>query len=196
MIKKTCSVWLIVLLFFLGMATVVQAEENRTLNDALEEGTPPAEETEAVEEEIALVEERSAVMIFGQMILALAAVITIMYLLLKFINKRTKKYSSTQTMQNLGGVPLGQNKSVQLVKVGDRLLVVGVGESIQLLKEIENEEEKEHLLEQPEPESSFFFKKKNKKEDHEGFQFKSILDKRLEEIEKNRKPGSGRDEGS
>ncbi|WP_252313466.1 flagellar biosynthetic protein FliO [Sinobaca sp. H24] len=130
------------------------------------------------------------------MILALAAVITIMYLLLKFINKRTKKYSSNQTMQNLGGVPLGQNKSVQLVKVGERLLVVGVGESIQLLKEIEDEEERETLLEQPEPEPSFFFKKKQKKEDHAGFQFKSILDKRLEEIEKNRKPGSGRDEGS
>ncbi|RKD75360.1 flagellar protein FliO/FliZ [Sinobaca qinghaiensis] len=196
MIKKICSMWLIALLFFLGMAASVQAEENRTLNDALEEGTPPAEETDAAEEEIALVEERSAVMIFGQMILALAAVITIMYLLLKFINKRTKKYSSNQTMQNLGGVPLGQNKSVQLVKVGERLLVVGVGESIQLLKEIEDEEERETLLEQPEPEPSFFFKKKQKKEDHAGFQFKSILDKRLEEIEKNRKPGSGRDEGS
>ncbi|WP_252313467.1 hypothetical protein [Sinobaca sp. H24] len=64
MIKKICSMWLISLLFFLGMAASVQAEENRTLNDALEEGTPPAEETDAAEEEIALVEERSAVMIF------------------------------------------------------------------------------------------------------------------------------------
>lgn len=49
-------------------------------------------------------------------------------------------------MENLGGTGLGANRSVQLVKVGGRILVVGVGENIQLLKEIDDPKEYEQLL--------------------------------------------------
>nr|WP_275899557.1 flagellar biosynthetic protein FliO [Bacillus piscicola] len=92
-------------------------------------------------------EERSLFAVFFQLIVALAVVIGLMYLLVKILNKRTKTFQAHQTMQNLGGVPLGQHKSIQLVKVGERLLVVGVGESIQLLTEIMNEEEINQLIE-------------------------------------------------
>ena len=40
-------------------------------------------------------------------------------------------------MQNLGGVGVSQGKSVQLLQVGNSLFLVGVGEDITLLKEID-----------------------------------------------------------
>ncbi|WP_227521891.1 flagellar biosynthetic protein FliO [Bacillus solitudinis] len=107
------------------------------------ESESDASETEAFAEQ-------NAFMIFAQMIGALGFVIFLLYALLRFINKRSRMFRSTQVLQNIGGVPLGANRSVQLVKVGNRVLVVGVGETIQLLKEIDNEVEINELINQQE----------------------------------------------
>lgn len=111
-----------------------QNEAEDTQNEAAEESEPFAEQ--------------NTIWIFVQMIAALAFVVFLIYALLRFLNKRSQTYRSTQMLQNIGGVPLGANRSVQIVKVGDRLLVVGVGETIQLLKEIENPDEIDQLLQQ------------------------------------------------
>ncbi|GAK02043.1 flagellar biosynthesis protein FliZ [Geomicrobium sp. JCM 19037] len=50
-------------------------------------------------------------------------------------------------LQNLGGIQLGQQKSVQVIRVGDRFFIVGVGDSIQLLDEIRDEDEIQQLVE-------------------------------------------------
>ncbi|MFD6438705.1 flagellar biosynthetic protein FliO [Peribacillus sp. NPDC060186] len=83
---------------------------------------------------------------FLRMIFATIFVVGLLYTILKFINKKSKSYQKANSVENLGGTSLGANRSVQLVKVGGRILVVGVGENIQLLKEIENPEEYEQLL--------------------------------------------------
>ncbi|MGE7185212.1 flagellar biosynthetic protein FliO [Peribacillus sp. NPDC006672] len=83
---------------------------------------------------------------FLRMIFATIFVVSILYILLKFINKKSKSYQKANSVENLGGTSLGANRSVQLVKVGGRILVIGVGENIQLLKEIDNPEEYEQLL--------------------------------------------------
>ena len=44
------------------------------------------------------------------------------------------------------GTTLGANRSVQLIKIGNQLLIVGVGENIQLLKEIDDEQEYEQII--------------------------------------------------
>src|SRR5690606_15758640 len=62
---------------------------------------------------------------FIKMIFATIFVIALLYFLLKFINKRSKQYKSTQLVENLGGTTLGTNRSVQLIKVGEHILVVG-----------------------------------------------------------------------
>ena len=49
-------------------------------------------------------------------------------------------------VQNLGGLSLGAQKSVQLLQVGKTLYLVGVGEDVQLLREITDPEEVEALL--------------------------------------------------
>ena len=49
-------------------------------------------------------------------------------------------------MKNLGGISLGQQKSIQLVVVGESYYLIGVGEDIRLLKEITDPDEIEHLI--------------------------------------------------
>ncbi|MBB6443855.1 flagellar biosynthetic protein FliO [Bacillus benzoevorans] len=78
---------------------------------------------------------------FGKMILATIFVVVLLYFVLKFVNKKSTMFKSSQLIENLGGVPLGANRSVQIIKIGSRLFIVGVGENIQLLKEIEDEKE-------------------------------------------------------
>lgn len=79
-------------------------------------------------------------------LLAFIFVIVLLYAALKFMNKRNLKYQQNQVIQNLGGLSLGPQKSVQLVQVGDTLLVIGVGEDVQLLKEITDQQQIEKLL--------------------------------------------------
>lgn len=81
-----------------------------------------------------------------KMILALIFVVVLLYGMLKFVNSRNQKYQHNQLMQNLGGLSLGQQKSVQLLKVGDSLYLVGVGEDVHILKEISSDVEKERLM--------------------------------------------------
>jgi flagellar protein FliO/FliZ len=51
-------------------------------------------------------------------------------------------------MKNLGGTNLGGNRSVQMIKVGNSILVVGIGENVELLKEINDEQEVNMIIEQ------------------------------------------------
>ncbi len=83
---------------------------------------------------------------FVKMVFALLFVIVLIYGALRLINKRNKWFDKGRAIENIGGTTLGNNKSLQLVKVGNSILVVGVGDSINLLKEITDENESEMLL--------------------------------------------------
>ncbi|GAK07538.1 flagellar biosynthetic protein FliO [Geomicrobium sp. JCM 19038] len=89
-----------------------------------------------------------------KLFLALFVVIALMYVLLRLLGRKNYQMQSSNTMQNIGGIPLGQNKSVQIVRIGDRLLVVGVGENIALLDEIRDEDEIERILNQKDEQTS------------------------------------------
>lgn len=84
---------------------------------------------------------------FVKMIFALVFVLLLIYGALRFINKRNKWFDNGRSVENIGGTNLGNNKSLQLVKVGNSILVVGVGDSINLLKEITDEKEADLFLE-------------------------------------------------
>lgn len=81
-----------------------------------------------------------------KMVFALLFVIALLYFLLKFINKKSRSYQQNRLIQNFGGTPLGGNRSLQIVKAGNRILILGVGEDIHLLKEIENQKEVEEFI--------------------------------------------------
>ena len=54
-----------------------------------------------------------------KMIFALLFVIALLYGLLRFVNSRNKTFQTNQLIQNLGGVGVGQGKSLQLMQVGN-----------------------------------------------------------------------------
>ncbi|WOV85289.1 flagellar biosynthetic protein FliO [Sporosarcina jeotgali] len=74
-------------------------------------------------------------------LLALGFVIALIYGMVKFINTRNRVTQHGKLMQNMGGLSLGQQKSVQLVKIGEQYFLIGVGDDVRLLKELSNPEE-------------------------------------------------------
>ncbi|QUG41096.1 flagellar biosynthetic protein FliO [Psychrobacillus sp. INOP01] len=80
-----------------------------------------------------------------KMIFALLFVIALLYGLLRFVNSRNKTFQTNQLIHNLGGVGVGQGKSLQLMQVGNSIYLVGIGEDITLLKEITDPMEIENL---------------------------------------------------
>lgn len=81
-----------------------------------------------------------------KMVLALIFVVALFYGLMKFLNKRNLTFQRNQMVQNLGGLSLGAQKSVQLLQIGKSLYLVGVGDDVQLLREITDPQEVEALL--------------------------------------------------
>ena len=131
-----------------------------------------------------------------KMMLAFSVVIVLLFLVLRFLKKQTQQVQQNALMQNLGGVSVGQQKSIQLVKVGNKMMLIGVGDNVQLLREVTDEDEVAEL--QAIHESQQFFGDTtpyvvkvmrnwmNKKEAAPTEEFGSVLNKRLEEIKKDR----------
>lgn len=133
---------------------------------------------------------------FVKMFLALAIIIALIYLILRFVHKKNRLFGQMKTMENLGGISLGPNRSIQLVRIGDSIFVIGVGETIQLLKEITSQEEIEKILKQNDLQpldgmSSLFNNGKRKKAPEEGHgsvnSFRQMLIGQLEELAEGRK---------
>ncbi|MGM9951523.1 MAG: flagellar biosynthetic protein FliO [Lysinibacillus sp.] len=78
--------------------------------------------------------------------LALLFVLGLLLFVLRFLNKRNMNYQQNSLIQNLGGQSVGTQKSVQLLQIGSKVYVVGVGEDVQLLQVIADPEEIEQIL--------------------------------------------------
>ena len=78
---------------------------------------------------------------------ALVFVLGILFVILKFVNRRNRLYDKTRLMKNMGGISLGQHKSIQLVVIGESYYLIGVGDDIRLLKEITDPAEIDKLVE-------------------------------------------------
>ena len=83
----------------------------------------------------------SMVSVIGKLIFYTILIIVLIYALIKFLALRQKNLQPNQAIKLMGGTQLGNNKSLQLVKVGDQLLLLGVGDQITLLKEFLHEDE-------------------------------------------------------
>ncbi|MEN1966863.1 flagellar biosynthetic protein FliO [Lentibacillus sp. N15] len=79
--------------------------------------------------------------------LALLVVLGLIYALLKFLNKRNH-FSRVKALENLGGINVGTNKSLQIVRIGSRMYVIGVGENVEMLQEITDEDVKQEFIKQ------------------------------------------------
>lgn len=139
-------------------------------------------------------------------IFSLLFVIALLYFFLKWLQKRNNAYPTSQVVRNLGGANVGNNKSVQLIQVGKSILVVGVGENIQLLKEIQEETERNSILEKyeektqvniaPDLFTKFLSKNKSNQENEPPTSFKYELQQQLDTVLKERKKLLNKDEGN
>lgn len=105
-------------------------------------------EKEADQEEVIPEVKNTGAMIFDiiKMVFALFLVLGLIYLLIKFLNKRNKLFHQVKALENLGGISVGQNKSIQIVRIGSKIYLIGVGENVEMLQEITDEEVKSELL--------------------------------------------------
>ena len=83
-----------------------------------------------------------------RMVFALLFVAGLLYVLLRLLNKKNRGYQQGQIIENIGGTPLGGNRSVQMVRIGEKIYVVGVGDSVQLLNVIDDKDEYSTLMEE------------------------------------------------
>jgi flagellar protein FliO/FliZ len=88
-----------------------------------------------------------SVKMVSEVIFFLILIIALFLFLIKFVAKRNKYSIFGRSVRSIGGVPLGQNKSIQIVEIGHSLFVVGVGENIQLLEKIQDPDEVAYVVE-------------------------------------------------
>ena len=57
------------------------------------------------------------------------------------LSQRNRGWGTNRALRSLGGIPLGQNKSLQVVELSGRVYIVGVGDNITLLDKIDEPED-------------------------------------------------------
>ena len=117
--------------------------EKGTSTDTDEDAiTPPAEDLTTDKADVG-----SSAGDYIKTLLALVFVLGLLFGLLKFVNRKNKLYDKNRLMKNMGGISLGQHKSIQLVVIGESYYLIGVGDDIRLLKEITDLDEIDKLVE-------------------------------------------------
>lgn len=66
-------------------------------------------------------------------LVSLALVIGLITLLIRWLSKRSQLMGGARALEQLGGLTLGPNKSIQVIEAAGRIYVVGVGENVTLL---------------------------------------------------------------
>nr|WP_246521408.1 MULTISPECIES: flagellar biosynthetic protein FliO [Ornithinibacillus] len=133
-----------------------------------------------------------------KLVFALFLILALIYFVLKFLNRRNKLFNQVKVLENLGGIAVGPSKSIQIIRVGSKVYLVGVGENVQLLEEIEDEGMKEEILSSYNQQSDFKpenllsllqrkDKQTNENSNDTNANFKNLFSNELEKLKENRK---------
>lgn len=199
-IRLFCSCLIIIFVnLFVHQAQAVMAEDkqSRSVAEIFEdqqsplegEGDEPTEEP-TEQEEVALMEQENPFMLILKLVFYLIIVIVLIYGLIKFLAIRQRKMQHNQLFQSLGGTTLGQNKSLQLVRVGGLIYLLGVADQISLIKEITDPSEISKIERDLEEQDTIvsksfleYFQTKLKERDHDGstHSFSSIFKHSLQQ---------------
>lgn len=159
------SLFMVILLFTV-ISVPLSAQASPNVVEWLNNDTPTEEvPVDPVEE--TTVEEKSLAGIIGQLALYTLLIVVLIYGLIKFLAARQKNLQPNQAVKLMGGTPLGNNKSLQLIKVGGQIYLIGVGDEVTLIKEFSDAEEITNIEQDFEQQSVFskkFRKKKNVKQ--------------------------------
>ncbi|MDY0396376.1 flagellar biosynthetic protein FliO [Virgibacillus halophilus] len=131
-----------------------------------------------------------------KVVIVLGLILFLIYYVVKFLNKRNKMLQKVKAMENLGGVSVGTNKSVQIVRIGQQLYLLGVGDNVEMLKEITDPETKNSILKQQQDAgetagpkvdiASLFAKKKTAQQADEGSNFRRQFMQELDKMKTTR----------
>lgn len=161
MIQKFVFVIAILIVFSFSVAstpTSVDAKEPKVSDWVKKE--QPEGETDATEIEesttITTKEDTSLVVILFKLIFYTLLILLMIYALIKFLAVRQKKLQPNQAVKLMGGTPLGNNKSLQLVKVGEKVYLIGVGDQVTLIKEFSESDEINNIESDLENQSTLF----------------------------------------
>lgn len=77
---------------------------------------------------------------------ALAIVVALILFAIKWLSRRNQLWGGNRSMRSLGGIALGQNSSLQVVDIGGRVYIVGVGQQITLLDKLVDPDEAAELI--------------------------------------------------
>lgn len=143
--------WILVLtLFWLGSG--LPAAEAATDSSVVEWINKDTESEEpSIKEPVS--EDRSLFSVIGSLILYTLLIVGLIYGLVKFLASRQRSLTNSSVVKVIGASSVGGQKSVQVVQIGNQLLVVGVGEDVSLLTEITDEQQKLLLLASEVPET-------------------------------------------
>lgn len=202
--KKKICIYVIITLIFMNTYITVHAEP-LNVTDCLEDEEDCSELNQSPPEEInsddsnsqvSSMESSSLVFNIVKVVFALFLILLLIYVLLKFLNKKNKMFHKVKALENIGGISLGQNKSIQVVRIGERFYLIGVGDNVELLQEITDESLINHLLDSQESTSEAssmlktLFPLKESKENDENIeekQFKNLFTSELNKLKENRK---------
>lgn len=173
-----CSVMILIFFTMIGYTpSPANAEGEPSVVDWLEDGQKNAQSDDKepkANDELENANERSPMLLIGQLIFYTIVILVLIYALIKFLAIKQKKLQPNQAISLIGGTTLGNNKSLQLVKVGGKVYLIGVADQITLIKEFSNKEEIRLLESDQDMQSAFFsnswlgFLKKQREENQKG----------------------------
>lgn len=102
---------------------------------------------------------------FMKLGMALIFVVALIYGLLKAFNRKNQWLNQSRIMENLEGMSVGPNRSVQAVRVGEQVFLLGVGDTVELITEITD------------PDTKASFQKKEQAASTPGASMKNLLGK-------------------
>ncbi|PFP30769.1 hypothetical protein COJ96_02055 [Bacillus sp. AFS073361] len=85
--------------------------------------------------------------LFTKFIISFIFIIALIFVLFRFLSKRSRLLQSNGPILRLGGHVLGNNRSLQVLLIGQTIYIIGVGETISLIRSISQGEEYQSLLE-------------------------------------------------
>jgi flagellar protein FliO/FliZ len=141
--KKWIRILTISLLVSLLPLSVAKAKEGTVYEQFEKESPADQSETKAIPEPAKASVVPYALKFIGSFLL----ILLLLFIVLKFLSKKTKMYAGGGPFHALGGHSLGNNRSLQMVMVGDTLYLLGVGEDVNLIRTIPPGEEQRRLLE-------------------------------------------------
>ncbi|MFD1850370.1 flagellar biosynthetic protein FliO [Oceanobacillus bengalensis] len=127
-----------------------------------------------------------------RMIFALLLVLALIFVISKLLGRKNKLFNQVKAMENLGGINVGTNKSIQIVRIGTKLYLIGVGENVELLQEITEKELIDQLMMDNSSESQdsilSMFKPKTDGDTNRNSNtdFKKLFSKELTKLKQNR----------